>query len=581
MTRSTLLQATAVLSLFASSALARVVNYNFNVANGQVAPDGVTRDAVLVNGRFPGPLITANRGDTLKITVKNGLTSPSMRRSTTIHWHGLFQSHTAQLDGPAFVTQCPIAPQDSYTYTIPLNDQTGTYWYHSHLSAQYVDGLRGPLVIYDPQDPYLKQYDVDDETTVLTLADWYHTASEAIMATGLVAATIPNSGTINGKGRYDPLNITASPDTLYTLKVQRGKRYRLRIINASAIASFRFGIQGHKMTVIEADGIMTKPIEVDQFDILAGQRYSVIVKADQTPDTYWINAPITNVLNTNVQALFVYEDVKPWRPPKGPYWTWAISQNVVNYWKHTHGHHGGGHKGHKRRMIGASRGASGLGSRHELEARHASEPELEKRVDATALALVVLDEKKLVPLENPGAPGGSKPADVVVPLNFGLNFSNGRWMINNISYVSPDVPTLLQILASGGAGNFTDSEHTVKLPRNKIVEFYIFGSALGIVHPMHFHGHAFDVVQFGNDPPNYVNPPRRDVVGVSDAGVRIRFKTDNPGPWFLHCHIDWHLEEGLAMVFAEAPSDIPKLVKPDPAWYKLCENYNQLSPDLQ
>jgi FtsP/CotA-like multicopper oxidase with cupredoxin domain len=90
---------------------------------------------------------------------------------------------------------------------------------------------------------------------------------------------IPDSGTINGKGRYDPLNLTASANTLYTLKVKRGKRYRLRIINASAIASFRFSIHGHKLTVIEADGIATKPIEVDAFDILVGQRYSVIVRA--------------------------------------------------------------------------------------------------------------------------------------------------------------------------------------------------------------------------------------------------------------------------------------------------------------
>jgi iron transport multicopper oxidase len=43
---------------------------------------------------------------------------------------------------------------------------------------------------------------------------------------------------------------------------------------------------------------------------------------------------------------------------------------------------------------------------------------------------------------------------------------------------------------------------------------------------------------------NLVNPPRRDVVGVGGSEVRIRFKADNPGPWFLHCHIDWHLEAG-------------------------------------
>lgn len=38
----------------------------------------------------------------------------------------------------------------------------GTFWYHSHLATQYCDGLRGALVIYDPDDPHKDLYDVDD-----------------------------------------------------------------------------------------------------------------------------------------------------------------------------------------------------------------------------------------------------------------------------------------------------------------------------------------------------------------------------------------------------------------------------------
>ncbi len=38
----------------------------------------------------------------------------------------------------------------------------GTFWYHSHLSTQYCDGLRGAFVVYDPADPYADLYDVDD-----------------------------------------------------------------------------------------------------------------------------------------------------------------------------------------------------------------------------------------------------------------------------------------------------------------------------------------------------------------------------------------------------------------------------------
>ncbi|QRV95363.1 Multicopper oxidase [Ceratobasidium sp. AG-Ba] len=570
-----LVQATAVLSFFASSAFAGTVKYVFDVANGNIAPDGVTRNAILVNNKFPGTLITANKGDTLQIVVNNQLTNSTMRRSTTIHWHGLFQRGNAEEDGPAF---CPIAPQASYTYTIPLNGQSGTYWYHSHLASQYVDGLRGSMVIY-PQDPYRSQYDVDDESTVFTLADWYHDSAKEIEESHVLARTIPDSATINGKGRYDPLNLTVTPDNFYTLKVKRGKCYRFRITNISAIASFIFGVQNHTMKVIEMDGGMTKPMLVNQIDVLVGQRYSAILCADQPSGSYWINAPVTNVLQTTAQALLVYEDVNPWRPPKGPFWTWTISQAVADYWKHHHGHH---RRGHMARTIGGSKGASGL----EMRAPHRINPHTEiaarsqyqQGVDAKSVSGVVLDETQLAPLANPGACGAHEPV-VKVDVNFALNFATGLWMINNSSYKSPDVPTLLQILT--GHTNFMTSENTYTLPRGACVEIHIFGISLGIVHPFHLHGHLFDVVQFGNSTINLVNPPRRDVVGVTDSGVRIRFRTDNPGPWFLHCHIDWHLVEGLAAVFAEAPSDIPKVVRPDPAWKDLCSKYDALSPDLQ
>ena len=78
------------------------------------------------------------------------------------HWHGIDQRTTPWADGPAFITQCPITPEHSFRYRFNAREQTGTYWYHSHVRDQYCDGLRGALVIYDPLDPYRHMYDVDD-----------------------------------------------------------------------------------------------------------------------------------------------------------------------------------------------------------------------------------------------------------------------------------------------------------------------------------------------------------------------------------------------------------------------------------
>jgi len=43
-----------------------------------------------------------------------------------------------------------------------LHPLKGTFWYHSHYQAQYCDGLRGALIIEDPDDPHKDLYDVDD-----------------------------------------------------------------------------------------------------------------------------------------------------------------------------------------------------------------------------------------------------------------------------------------------------------------------------------------------------------------------------------------------------------------------------------
>lgn len=77
---------------------------------------------------------------------------------------------TSHMDGVAQSTQCPVPAGSELTYSFNVT-QAGTYWYHSHVDGQYPDGLRGPLIVHDPENPYADQF---DEELVLTLSDWYH-----------------------------------------------------------------------------------------------------------------------------------------------------------------------------------------------------------------------------------------------------------------------------------------------------------------------------------------------------------------------------------------------------------------------
>lgn len=62
-------------------------------------------------------------------------------------------------------------------------------------------------------------------------------------------------------------------------------------------------------------------------------------------------------------------------------------------------------------------------------------------------------------------------------------------------------------------------------------------------HPIHLHGHTFQMVGDGS--------ARKDTVNVLPmTAVEIDVAADNPGQWMLHCHNTYHLETGMATVFS-------------------------------
>ncbi|KAJ7509112.1 laccase [Mycena galericulata] len=508
------------------SALASTAPYELLLTNEWIQPDGFNRSSVLANKRFPGPLISAQKGDTLTINVVNNLTDTTMAQGTSIHWHGLFQAKTAAQDGVAWVTQCPISPGESFQYTVETGSQTGTYWYHSHITTQYCDGLRGPLVIYDPHDPLKSLYDVDDEGTILTIGDWYHVVSPEAFALVESDFPYPESTVINGLGRTPG----GEKVPLETVNVSSGLRYRLRLINVACLSGFNVSIDSHSMDVIELDGTETYPRTVDVVSIWPGQRVSVIVEANQNVDNYWIRTV-------------------PWIAGVTPSNESDVNVAILHY-------------------AGAKVGA---------------EP------TTTQVGFDLLQEQDLVPLVTPPALGGNGEADIKINLDIGFDAALVRLTVNGNIYAPPSIPVLLQILSGAvNAHDIMPNGSVFSLPRDKLVEVTIPGGHPLAPHPFHLHGHNFQVIRsVGTDQDNFVDPPIRDVVNTGAAltdNVTFRFRTDNPGPWFLHCHLDWHLEAGLAVVFAEDPSgqiagDSKEITPAN--WEALCPTWEALKTGKQ
>ncbi|THH03129.1 hypothetical protein EW145_g6506 [Phellinidium pouzarii] len=478
----------AILALALSDLVhANTISKTLTVVNANIAPDGVNRSTVVVDGQFPGPLITGHPGDHFMINVIDNLTDPNMRRSTSI-------AHSNEMDGVSFVNQCPIVPDHSFLYD---------------------------FVIPDPQDPLQDLYDVDDETTVIMLADWYHELSTLLFPNPGKNAPNPDATLINGLGRW--ANATGTPTPLAVIRAQPGKRHRFRIISTSCLPTYQFSIDQHNLTIIETDGTETHPNTVDVITVEPGQRYSVIVTADKPVDNYWIRSiPVGGDGNPTTDG--------------------GVNSAILRY-----------------------------------DGAQDTDP------NSTAVANPVsMNEANIVPLVNPGAPGEPFPggADVNINLLVGKDPVSGNFTINNVAFIPPSMPVLLQVLSGAvSAGSVMPNASVYSLPPNKTVEVSFPGA---FPHPMHLHGHNFDVVRVaGSSTYNYVNPIRRDVVSIGGPtdNVTFRFVTNNPGPWFLHCHIDWHLEAGLAIVFAEDAGDVGNADPPNEQWSDLCPLYNQLDPD--
>lgn len=233
-----------------------------NPAPSQLSADGFEKTSGKVfNQTFPGPLIEACWGDELVIHVRNN----DAANGTTIHWHGIRQLNTMQMDGVNGVTQCPIAKGDTFTYRFKAL-QYGHTWYHSHYSLQYPDGLVGPLVIHGPSSS-----DWDIDLGPVLIQDYVHDSAfvrydqEINPAPGSFARA--DSVVVNGQG-HDPVTGTGS---YFETRFTPGKKHVLRLINGAAGTAFVFSIDNHNLTVIESDFVPIEPYTTTSLNIGIGE----------------------------------------------------------------------------------------------------------------------------------------------------------------------------------------------------------------------------------------------------------------------------------------------------------------------
>jgi FtsP/CotA-like multicopper oxidase with cupredoxin domain len=115
-----------------------------------------------------------------------------------------------------------------------------------------------------------------------------------------------------------------------------------------------------------------------------------------------------------------------------------------------------------------------------------------------------------------------RKADRVHTLNLTGEMAGYIWSINNVAW-NKDVPPL-------------------PVAEGERVEL-VFINQTPMPHPMHLHGHEFQVVEIDGE--RFPGAVRDTVLVTPKRRVVVAFDANNPGWWAIHCHLLYHLDAGM------------------------------------
>ena len=377
--------------------------------------------------------------------------------------------------------------------------------------GQYPDGLRGPLIVRDVNDPYAGKY---DEEVILTVSDWYHDQSLSLMQNMLQPSNtnflppFPDGIIVNeGLG----LNVTFAA----------GKTYRFRIICFSAFASAFLHFDSHTMQVIMIDSSYITQAQAYQLRVAPAQRYDVLVQGISRDHRNYpflvsldINRDFANDPAASVAWPHNYTGYLVMQPDG------AYPQDVVAKWQPVND-----------------------ASFRPLDGAAAYGPV----TNTITLDFTFCEDANGYP----------------------------RACFNGQTYIDQKVPTLYSAATTGENNtnpNVYGAVNPFVLQRGAVVTIAINNKDAAI-HPFHLHGHQFQVLDrpgsntgdwSGRNRTFPNSPPRRDTVAINaNSYAVIRIRVDNPGVFLLHCHIEWHVEMGLTATLIQVPDELRGATFPD------------------
>jgi len=232
----------------------------FNASNVEVWP-GTTTQVLSLNNSYPCPTIRVQKGQNFSVLFKNQFTEEA-----TIHWHGLLVPEL--MDGQP---KDAVLPGNSYTYTFPIFQKAGTYFYHSHahhLTAKHVyKGYAGFFIVEDDNE---LQYGLPTSNyDIPLLIQDRHSAYQPQFT---YAPTMMDRMT--GYLGDVPL-VNGTPEAYF--EVQK-TLYRFRLLNGSNARIYKIAFSDNSpFWVISTDGgLKDEPSQMNNLYLAPGERVDIL-----------------------------------------------------------------------------------------------------------------------------------------------------------------------------------------------------------------------------------------------------------------------------------------------------------------
>ena len=559
-----------ILLLFIASKISaqNIVKYELTVTDTIVNYSGKEKRAIAVNGQIPMPTLTFTEGDIAEIIVHNKL-----KESTSLHWHGLFLPNKE--DGVPYLTQMPIEPNETFTYSFPII-QNGTHWYHSHSGLQEQIGMYGSLVLLKKKDDPTFRKGIDDLPAVpIILSEWTDIKPENVHRmlanandwAGIKKGTTQSYSDAIKAGHfktklenewkrmlamdvsdvyYDKFLINGKNESQLS-QFKAGDKVRLRVSNGGASSYFWLNYAGGKMTVVANDGNDVEPIEVDRLIIGVSETYDVVVTIPNEDIAYeFLATPEDRTGSASIYLGNGKIQLKSRMPKLNYFEGMKMMNDMMN-------------------MDGTMDDMGMDMSYQQMDMNTVMYPEISGNPKMKMDDEMDMDDKMDHSNHSMNA------NQDIVTLNYGM------LKAPQPTTLQKDAPVReLRFELTGNMNRYVWSMDNkvlsevdkILIKKGENVRITLYNNSM-MRHPMHLHGHDFRVL---NGQGEYA--PMMNVIDIMPMETdTIEFEANMDGDWFFHCHILYHMMAGMNRVFSYENSK-PNPYLPNKEWA-----YNKLQSE--